>query len=83
MLTFHFQGCAETKRPGVYVRVSSYREWIDECLSMPEPEDGAVMRKSSVPKEEGITTSGESATKFKTSAFFLIALINSLYSYFS
>jgi len=71
-------GCAETKRPGVYVRVSSYREWIDECLSMPEPEDGAVIRKSSVPKEEEITTSGESATSFKTSVFYFISLIISL-----
>ena len=54
--------------------MSSYRDWIDECLSMPEPNDGAVMRKSSVSKEDELTVSGESATTMKTSAYYFVAL---------
>ncbi|CBY12091.1 unnamed protein product [Oikopleura dioica] len=76
-------GCAEKKRPGVYARVSSYREWIDECLSMPEPEDGAVMRKSPVTEEYETTTSGESAAFLKISAIYLNLLMISLYAYLS
>ncbi|CBY32375.1 unnamed protein product [Oikopleura dioica] len=76
-------GCAEKKRPGVYARVSSYREWIDECLSMPEPENGAVMRKSPVTEEYETTTSGESASFLKISVIYLNLMIFSLYAYLS
>jgi len=50
---------------------------------MPEPEDGAVMRKSPVTEEYETTTSGESAAFLKISVIYLNLLIISLFAYLS